>query len=406
MRYFQITRVRCARWALPLTSALACLSLGACVPHRLYHAEPDEYLTRIPLDDSATTSADLAVIEFDDSGVFWKIDQLNEAVDLIRRRNAESSSGVLVIVYIHGWKNNADPALEDGALRRFRDSLATTAKAQRAKTDGALAPDHVIGVFLGWRGDTSDVPLQEQFTFWDRRATAERVASLNMREALLRVMNATKERPESKCFAVGHSMGGLILGKTMAPVLTTVLLAGDAVETRLPVDLVLLQNPAIDGLAAWQLIDFLKRHRATLHFRDSRGNVEPARGPIIASITSEADSATGAAYPFGRSLASMFASFRTDFAPGAPSQRTLATNAEGHIPFLVSHTATVENGEVVLRPVPGAWNDTPFWIVRVSREISRDHGEVNNAMYGKLIQAIIRLNRVYEADVETWITSR
>jgi hypothetical protein len=201
-------------------------------------------------------------------------------------------------------------------------------------------------------------------------------------------------------------MGGLIVGKTIAPSLTTLLLSNGSTGTRLPVDLVLLQNPALDGLAAWQLIDFLKRNGATLELRTPDGSSEIAQGPIIASITSEADTATSAAYPFGRSLTSMFSAFRTDLAPGAPSQRHLATHAEGHIPFLVSHTATVEDGEVVIRPVPDAWNDTPFWIVRASREISRDHNDVNNPLYGRLIQEIIRLNRVYDTDVETWILSR
>jgi hypothetical protein len=201
-------------------------------------------------------------------------------------------------------------------------------------------------------------------------------------------------------------MGGLIVGKTIAPSLTTLLLSNGSSGTRLPVDLVLLQNPALDGLAAWQLIDFLKRNNATLELRTPDGSIEIAQGPIIASITSEADTATSTAYPFGRSLTSMFSAFRTDLAPGAPSQRQLATHAEGHVPFLVSHVATVEDGEVVIRRVPDAWNDTPFWIVRASREISRDHNDVNNPLYGRLIQEIIRLNRVYDTDVETWILSR
>jgi hypothetical protein len=396
------TKGRSAAALLP--ALICCALLTACVPHRLYNSEPDQYLRTLEVEAAGAASAELAIIEFDDRGLLWKREQLEDAVELIRKRNAEAEDGVLVVVYIHGWKNNADPDDPRGALDRFRRSVIANAEAQRSESP--IAVNHVVGVFLGWRGDTSDIPIQEQFTFWDRHAAAERLVSLNMRETLFRVMQATKERDGSKCFIVGHSMGGLIVGKTMAPTLTTLLLSSAEQGVDLPVDLVLLQNPALDALASWQFVDFLKRSGARLELRSRDGQVRDAPGPIIASITSESDDATGVAYPVGRSIGNLFASFRTDHPKGAPSQRYLATHAEGHVDFLVSHHAFVRDGEVVIEPVPDAYNDTPFWIIRASREISRDHVDTNNPLISRLIEMLIERNEVYRTDLETWIVAR
>lgn len=393
--------------ALRRATALALLvavlvSLTACVSHRLYNESASQYIQQLSIDPNGAVSADLAIVEFDDNGVLWKRDQLEDTIALIRQANRQAQHGTLVIVYIHGWKNNADPENPDGSLARFQE---TVRRNSAREADGRpFASDRVIGVFLGWRGATSNVPLQEQFTFWDRLRTGERVASVHMQEALLRIMEATKAHPGSKCFIVGHSMGGMIIGNTMSEVLTTLLLSDQGQGVRLPVDLVLLQNPALDALAAWQFIDLLKRFRANLELRSPDGSSTPATGPLIAAITSEADAATGRAYPFGRGLASFGVSFRSDHAPDEPSQRYLATHALGHTDYLISHRAFVRDGQVVMEPVPDAFNTTPFWVIQVSKEISRDHGDVNNAVYGQLIEQIIQLNEIYRTDLETWIS--
>lgn len=251
-----------AHLLLPLcVLAVAAQFLGGCVAPRIYNGESHEYIQQIQLPGHESVEFDLAIIEFDDHGAFWKLEQLESTVELIARRNVESERGVFVIPFVHGWKNNADPRQKSGDLVRFRELLATSA-SELAAADNER-PDRVIGVYLGWRGATSRVPIQKHLTFWDRRITAERVVSLNMRETLFRIMEATRTRPESKCFVVGHSMGGLIVGKTLAPSLTTMLLTNGRQGVRTPSDLVLLLNPALDALASSQFIDFLKRRSGT-----------------------------------------------------------------------------------------------------------------------------------------------
>jgi hypothetical protein len=63
----------------------------------------------------------------------------------------------------------------------------------------------------------------------------------------------------------------------------------------------------------------------------------------------------------------------------------------------------VVDGAVVLERVPDAFNDTPFWVIQASPEISRDHNDVNNPRYSQLIQQIIDLNQVYRPDLQTWL---
>ncbi|GAB5495048.1 MAG: hypothetical protein Phyf2KO_01280 [Phycisphaerales bacterium] len=386
-----------------LFAATFCVLASGCIGHRLYNTERDQYLREVAIDDSSETTFDLAIIEFDDHGVFWKIEQLEDTLEMIRERNASSQRGILVVLYVHGWRNNADPNQDDGDLVRFQSTLSHI--AGNFANSEAPTPDRVIGVFLGWRGNTSNIPIQNKLTFWGRRSTAERVASLNMRETMFSVMREAKSRDLSKCIVVGHSMGGLIVGKTLAPSVTTLLLANGDEGARIPADLVLLQNPALDGLSSLQFIDFLKRNKARAELRSSDGTRFNAPGPVVVSITSEADRATSFAYPLGRWIDTVGLAFRGKVVEGGPSQRYLATHSEGHVDFLHSHRAWVDDGELQFERVPDAYNDTPFWIVQVSKDVMKDHGDLNNPVVNELVERILLLNRLYETDLDTWILS-
>jgi len=179
---------------------LALLAALSCVPHQQYNTSPDQYRQRVLAAAPGAAAAHLAVIEFDDHGVLWDRDQLEATVSLIREANRDARDGTLVLVYMHGWKNNANPADPKGALSKFRETV---------------------------------------------RANAEK-------------------NPEDRPFA---------------------------------------------------------------------------------------------------------------------------------------------DGEVVIERVPGAFNDTPFWVIRVSRDIFKEHGDVGNPVYGAMIEQIIKLNEVYRTDVQTWLTA-
>lgn len=55
--------------------------------------------------------------------------------------------------------------------------------------------------------------------------------------------------------------------------------------------------------------------------------------------------------------------------------------------------------------MPNAWNDTPYWVIRVTADISKDHGDTRNPRLGELLDRIARGNRLYETDVELWMVT-
>ncbi|MEM7202849.1 MAG: hypothetical protein AAF628_21500 [Planctomycetota bacterium] len=370
------------------------------MPSRLYNAEPSAYLRSLDLGVEGMT-ADIATIEFDEFGTFWHRRQLEDAIALVRQRNREAQRGVIVVMYVHGWMNNADRSLDAGDLATFEAAMRALAVDLHA--EGDPAPDRLVGVYLGWRGATTSIPLWRELTFWDRKDTAERIASYHVRETFFRLTKTAKERADSKVLISGHSMGGMIVAKTLGPSLSTLLLAmGDEGIPALA-DMVLLQNPALDALSSLHFIEFLKRWRAKVELRHTDGTVQRARGPIMVSITSEADWVTRLAYPLGQWIDYMTTAVRGSTEYGVPSQWQMATETHGHLDYLVSHRAWVEDGEIVLEPVPAAFNTTPFWVVQVSKEISRNHSDVHNPRFVELVERLTKMNRLYDSEVKTWI---
>ncbi|MEM1013023.1 MAG: hypothetical protein AAGI46_12480 [Planctomycetota bacterium] len=372
-----------------------------CISSQLYNASPDQYLRPIAEPSDETVGADLAIIEFDEVGMLWEPDQVEAAVELIQERNQASERGIVLVTFTHGWMNDADPDRKAGDLQRFRDSMQRL--AVELKMSGAPAPDHVVGVYIGWRGATTRFPLVKSLTFWSRKAAAERVASPQMRETLFRLTDATKMRPDSKVFLSGHSMGGMILAKAIAPVIATKVMSSRGDGVPVPVDLVLLQNPALDGLAVYQLLEFMKRNQIKVELRHEDGSVRRSVGPLIVSITSEADTATRVAYPFGQIVNNLLLPFQDSLGEGLPPQSQLANRAHGHIDFLVSHRAKAEDGKLILTGRPDAFNDTPFWIIRTDNRISADHGDIYNPRFLRLVSSIAELNDIYDTQLSTWI---
>ncbi|MEM9066539.1 MAG: hypothetical protein AAGB51_13735 [Planctomycetota bacterium] len=385
---------------------LAASYLSGCISNRIYNDEPHDYLRSVEVADGPSVQTDIAIIEFDDFGTFWNKRQLLDAIDLIKTRITESEGRVVVPVFVHGWQNNADPDRKNGDLFRFRESMARlSAQFGRAAKAGVDSPEAIVGVYLSWRGATTRVPLANQLTFWSRRRAAERVASFDMREAMFRLTEAVKAEPESMIVITGHSMGGMIVAKTLAPSLTTLALAAENGDVPTVIDMVVLQNPALEALDALQLVEFLKEIEARIELR--RGEeVIGGGGPALAAITSEADWVTKVAYPTGRVLNNLARATRKDRPEGQPSQWHMLTRAVGHVDYLVSHEAYIDdNGELQVEPIEGAWNNTPFWIIRCSPEISRNHGDVHNERFANVIGRLVEINQTFDPTVKTWLVT-
>jgi hypothetical protein len=401
-------RSRLRRWLTRLTFVFGALVIiGAalpygCVGNRMYNPSPEDYLRTFSTAEGLPYA--VAIVEFDDQGEPWDLRQLEAVTDLIRRLNRTSEHGVLLFQFIHGWKSNASRTEDSGArLAWFQDRIADIAR--RSGSPVATDPRGgrpVVGLYIGWRGRTYSLPVLIEASFWNRRVAAHRVSSIRLIEVLLRSANAAAENPDSKCVLIGHSMGGMVLEKTLAPALVDRILAVERQGGSAPLeyDLILSANPSTEALYSKQLIDVLRRSQVRLVLEDDAGNRTAADGPLMASITSEADLVTRRVVPFAMNINSIFVRYRGYSDPSMPTQREFGVHTSGHVRFLHSHAAEVRDGEPVLRELPGRWNDTSFWIFQVPPEISRNHVDIDNPIWWRLVVQLMDANQVFNPDLE------
>ena len=167
----------------------------------------------------------------------------------------------------------------------------------------------VFGVYLGWRGRVVHKvnPMVDAVTwvgkeasFYSRKNAATRISSSTpITEAIFTLIRtARRDTPGiSRCIVIGHSFGALVLEKALAQALVGTLLYEEpfvpGVEKSRtdrvfkPADLILLVNSAAESIYSKELIDMYS-------------DMTPLRGaPHVIMISSDADTATGLAFPIG-----------------------------------------------------------------------------------------------------------
>ena len=241
--------------------------------------------------------------------------------NLIKQLNVSAEAGpITLIVFVHGWKHNAkddDPNLEN--FRKLLDTAALIEEQRRASSPGER-PRRVVGVYVGWRGLSVDVPGLKELTFWSRKTAAMHVAQGSSRELFARlrsfkcVQNAKSasdgtrncNRPPEKAdkvriILIGHSFGGLILYNSISGTLIESMThAFDANgEAHSPywrfADLAVLINPAFESTRYTPL------HRIAASSRYERYET-----PLLVTVTSTTDRATRVAFKWGRAFNSLF----------------------------------------------------------------------------------------------------
>ncbi|MFA6052283.1 MAG: hypothetical protein WC762_06810 [Methylobacter sp.] len=294
--------------SLPILMLLSVLLLAGCAQNSAYRTDyqPCVYTQSSDCADRAVQhhapgQADeyyLSFIEFDDQGQLWDREQLHKVLDSYQP--IAGVNDVLLVVYIHGWHHNAAP--EDGNIKEFRQLLT---KLSQAESHGGTARK-VLGVYIGWRGESITIPVINAATFWDRKNTAHKVGQQGVTEVLLRLeeivnvkagMETAIPKPlNSRLVTIGHSFGGAVLYTALQQILEDRFIdsrknktfSGDANGLG---DLVVLLNPAFEALRYATLYDISQDY--------CRGYF-PSQLPKLAILTSEADWATGGVFPVGR----------------------------------------------------------------------------------------------------------
>jgi len=168
---------------------------------------------------------DICALEFSKEAQLTDPNQLVQAVAAIEAART-AVGGSVVVVFAHGWRNNAD--WDCGNFVSFRRLMASMAKREVERYDGGQhRARRVIGVYLGWEGASdnglfSEIAHKTFVNYFRRDARArELAASEDFIDALEQLVQVTKDpangAPDnSPLILAGHSMGGLIMESALA----------------------------------------------------------------------------------------------------------------------------------------------------------------------------------------------
>jgi pimeloyl-ACP methyl ester carboxylesterase len=409
----QILRPDAARCELPPAAAADAASSAepACASsYALYEAAPT------PAAPGAARSAlyELSVVEFDDQGLFRSRDQLDHALQTVRQH----PDNVDIVMFIHGWHHSA--AAGDSNLLSFQKLLHNLAARNESR--------HIVGVYVGWRGDTLTLPYLEDLTFWDRKNTSIEVGRGAVYELIERLRLEGRRMKNTRLITIGHSFGAsVMLSITKNEVYRD--LIQDRAEVRAdganPLEpLTILINPAIEALHFLPLYE-LPEETA----RIDAGKYARPRAPRIAVFMSESDSATKFFFRLGRVVSTAFESHNPVVRlnrrgePVSFSEFQMDTQALGHYKPFVTHTlsATTPGSRVSqCEPDFSNWRDhlvdanmaegwqarfkvsdttlshqrnspafSPVWVVKVAENIIRNHNDIWDQRFNCFLEELV-----------------
>lgn len=157
-------------------------------------------------EDRKTPEYKLFYLEYDEKG--HKLED-NRQFDLIKRAVETAEKPVYLIVFIHGWHNNA-------SIDRTNRSLDTTGfPYMLAKRKFVHNNMDVIGVYVGWRGEKYKYNPAKNLFIKNRALVADSIGKKGeLKEDLIALSNTVQEHSASgHALIMGHSLGGRLLSR-------------------------------------------------------------------------------------------------------------------------------------------------------------------------------------------------
>ncbi|GAA5124962.1 hypothetical protein JIN84_13410 [Luteolibacter yonseiensis] len=222
----------------------------------------------------------LGYVEFDDQGEMWRMNNQDggttQLIMLLKDLKEKSASGPLkVVVFIHGWNNNASPGNEtEGNLASFKKMLTELDRSSGTP---------IYGVYVAWRG--TSWPYPTGIDLWDRDAAAKRIGGPTMLTALRSISATARRNANGSVVMVGHSFGGKILTQVTSQHLAGEIgraLGEDGTEITPLADTVVVINSATNSQEMRQVNELMQTHKIT--YRRGGLNV-----PLFVTIASESD---------------------------------------------------------------------------------------------------------------------
>ncbi|HEX8170178.1 MAG TPA: hypothetical protein VF824_06540 [Thermoanaerobaculia bacterium] len=271
----------------------------------------------------------LGILEISDDGTI----NPSQKEQVFKMLDAETKPGGLLVVFVHGWHHGARTCDRD--LCCFRTVLSKL-KQTRTRAYGAeVAGQNVVGVYIGWRGESRQSKGLNLTTIWNRKDVAETLGRGSAKELLLEINERYwNSQDQLTMLSIGHSLGGALLFQAAKETLTGNVsdieqqevrsyrvaradcdreqaLGGRVKARRMGFgDLVILVNPALEANEYRALDDDLydrtkdgwtrdQLTKAALPY-DKNVPYPDNQLPILVAIASVDDSAVGTIFPISR----------------------------------------------------------------------------------------------------------
>ena len=344
-RHIRILAVVCAVLAASCTrnAPYRTTSAGDVVESRVSAKALETPALRTPLETSGIEIHDdyrLHFLEFDDQGQMYATQQFQRLVDSLERdAAAPERPRIVLVLYAHGWTNNASLCNNNVCcFRTFLSRIAGDLRSVGERSQGVVGPTRVVGIYVGWRGLSATLPPFKALSFWARKRAAGNVGLGELVEALSfldRYQKHLNTETPNRCRLVmmGHSLGGAILYSAVANILksrVTEARVQGVLDGTVPKiegfgDIVVLANPAFEASLYAPLHELIETFPA----------FSPRQSPLLVVLSSETDSTTRSTFRIGRWLETLFQ--RT----GPRSPRSMIVRTVGNYDPFVTHHAAV-----------------------------------------------------------------
>lgn len=156
-----------------------------------------------------TSKQNFHVIEFNDQGQPHLASQSQALLDRITVNNTGTAPELLI--FVHGWHQSAKP--DDANFVAFQQFYQKMSEQDPQR--------NLIGVYIGWRGDTFDpffldgsndpysqVEALDFPTIFQRKRTARTIGETGLSQLLDRLDGLVAEKKMQRYVLIGHSLGG------------------------------------------------------------------------------------------------------------------------------------------------------------------------------------------------------
>ena len=218
-------------------------------------------------------------LEYDERGQKFEADR---QMALIKRAIDRSDKPIYLVVYVHGWNNNADTV---GVQKEFDTATFPYLLARRSFQNPDMT---IIGVYVGWRGAKYKHFPAKVVTPLDRARVADGIGSYGeLRNDLVSLAKGVENSAHSGySLIIGHSFGGRLLSRAFINDLTGIKSINEwPLGSR---SLLMCLNPAISAKAFDQVVNKVPENGTGL------------QRPVWLNVTSKDDFTTRRVYPLAR----------------------------------------------------------------------------------------------------------